>query len=53
MKLKNIKNKNFVARLLIFLSWQIYNNFGLLIPPYRWYRSSLNDFYVKKFKNFY
>lgn len=50
MKLKNIQNKNFAARLLIFLSWQLYNNWGVMIPPYKWYRSSLNDFYAKKIK---
>lgn len=50
MKIKNINNKNFFARLLIFLSWQIYNNFGVIIPPYKWYRSALDDYYTKKIK---
>lgn len=50
MKIKNIKNKNLAARLLIYLSWQIYNYFGLIIPPYKWHRNSLNDYYSEKIK---
>lgn len=50
MRIRDIHTKHFICSLIVFLCYQMYNSFGIILYPYRKYRESLQKQYADYYR---